>query len=49
MLPPVTSALSVLDVKVKRFFMSPPLRKKHGAVDLSEYQAAEMTEVVPGP
>jgi len=40
MLPPLASAASAVDVMVKRFLMSAPLRKKHGAVDLSEYQAA---------
>lgn len=50
MIPPLTTPVSIMDVKVRRFYMSPPLRKKHGAVDLTEYQVAvEMSQPVPGP
>jgi hypothetical protein len=44
MLPPLATALSLVDVMAKRFHMSAPLRKKQGAVNLSEYQAAAAQE-----
>lgn len=48
MLPPLpTRGLSSTDVMASRFHMEAPLRRKHGAVNLAEYQADPAVVMVP--